>query len=86
MTLTTAQQVRCHRLEARRAPPLTANGCALYYNKGPRRRIALRRPHHLEHDPGRGGAVVVLRGRESRSHGEGRQQDRGMQCRSGGRV
>ena len=35
---------------------------------------------------GRGGAVAVLRGRESRPHGEGRQQDRGMRSRSGGRA
>jgi len=35
---------------------------------------------------GRGGAVVVLRGRESRSHGEGRQQDRSERSRLGGRA
>ncbi len=35
---------------------------------------------------GRGGAVVVLRGRESRPHGKGRQQDRGLRSRSGGRT
>jgi hypothetical protein len=35
---------------------------------------------------GCGGAAVVLRGRESRLHGEGRQQDRGMRSRSGGRA
>jgi len=28
--------------------------------------------------PGRGGAVVVVRGRESRSHGEGRQRVRNV--------
>jgi hypothetical protein len=36
--------------------------------------------------PGCDGAVVVLRGRESRPHGEGRQQDHGMRSRSGGRA
>jgi hypothetical protein len=35
---------------------------------------------------GCGGAAVVLRGRESRPHGEGRQLDRGMRSRSGGRA
>ncbi len=35
---------------------------------------------------GRDGAVVVLRGRESRPHGEGRQQDRGLRSCSGGRM
>jgi hypothetical protein len=35
---------------------------------------------------GRGGVRVVVRGRESRPHGEGGQQDRGMRRRSGGRV
>ena len=35
---------------------------------------------------GRGGVRVVVRGRESRSHGEGGQQGRGMRRRSGGRV
>ncbi len=35
---------------------------------------------------GRDVGVVVLRGRESRPHREGRQQDRGMRSRSGGRA
>jgi hypothetical protein len=35
---------------------------------------------------GRGGVRVVVRGRESRLHGEGGQQDRGMRSRSGGRA
>ena len=35
---------------------------------------------------GRDGGVVVLRGRESRPHREGRQQDRNMRSRSGGRA
>lgn len=35
---------------------------------------------------GRGGVRVVVRGRESRPHGEGGQQDRSMRSRSGGRV
>jgi hypothetical protein len=35
---------------------------------------------------GRGGVRVVVRGRESRSHGEGGQQDRSMSSRSGGRA
>jgi hypothetical protein len=35
---------------------------------------------------GRGGVRVVVRGRESRPHGEGGQQDRGMRRRSGGRA
>jgi hypothetical protein len=35
---------------------------------------------------GRGGVRVVVRGRESRSHGEGGQQDRSMRSRSGGRA
>jgi hypothetical protein len=35
---------------------------------------------------GRGGGAVVLRGREIRPHREGRQQDRGMRSRSGGRA
>jgi len=35
---------------------------------------------------GCGGVRVVVRGRESRPHGEGGQQDRGMRRRSGGRV
>jgi hypothetical protein len=35
---------------------------------------------------GRGGVRVVVRGRESRPHGEGGQQDRGMRSRSGGRA
>jgi hypothetical protein len=35
---------------------------------------------------GRGGVRVVVRGRESRPHGEGGQQDRGVRSRSGGRA
>ena len=35
---------------------------------------------------GRGGVRVVVGGRESRSHGEGGQQDRSMRSRSGGRA
>ena len=35
---------------------------------------------------GRGGVRVVVRGRESRPHGEGGQHDRGMRSRSGGRA
>ncbi len=35
---------------------------------------------------GRDGGVVVVRARESRAHGEGRQQDRSMRSRSGGRA
>jgi hypothetical protein len=35
---------------------------------------------------GRDVGVVVLRGRESRPHREGRQQDRSMRSRSGGRA
>jgi hypothetical protein len=35
---------------------------------------------------GRGGVRVVVRGRESRSHGKGGQQDRNMRSRSGGRA
>jgi hypothetical protein len=35
---------------------------------------------------GRGGVRAVVRGRESRPHGEGGQQDRGMRSRSGGRA
>jgi hypothetical protein len=35
---------------------------------------------------GRGGVRVVVRGRESRPHGEGGQQDRSMRSCSGGRV
>ena len=35
---------------------------------------------------GRGGVRVVVRGRESRLHGEGGQQNRGMRSRSGGRA
>ena len=35
---------------------------------------------------GRGGVRVVVGGRESRPHGEGGQQSRGMRRRSGGRV
>jgi hypothetical protein len=35
---------------------------------------------------GRGGVRVVVRGRESRPHGEGGQQDSSMRSRSGGRV
>jgi hypothetical protein len=35
---------------------------------------------------GRGGVRVVVRGRESRPHGEGGQQDRSMRSRSGGRA
>jgi hypothetical protein len=34
----------------------------------------------------RGGVRVVVRGRESRPHGEGGQQDRGLRSRSGGRA
>ena len=34
----------------------------------------------------RGGVRVVVRGRESRPHGEGGQQDRGARSRSGGRA
>jgi hypothetical protein len=36
--------------------------------------------------PGRGGAAVVLRGRESRPHGEGRQRDKQQRCGRGGRC
>ena len=36
--------------------------------------------------PGRGGAVVVLRGRKNRPHGEGWQQGRSKRSRSGGRT
>lgn len=36
--------------------------------------------------PGRGGVRVVVRGRESRPHGEGGQQDRSVRSRSGGRT
>jgi hypothetical protein len=35
---------------------------------------------------GRGGVRVVVRGRESRPHGEGGQQDRSISSRSGGRA
>jgi hypothetical protein len=35
---------------------------------------------------GRGGVRVVVRGRESRPHGEGGQQDRSIRRRSGGRA
>ena len=35
---------------------------------------------------GRGGVRVVVRGRESRPHGEGGQQDRSIRSRSGGRA
>jgi hypothetical protein len=35
---------------------------------------------------GRGGVRVVVRGRESRPHGEGGQQDRSITRRSGGRA
>jgi len=35
---------------------------------------------------GRGGAAVVLRGRESRPHGEGRQRDKQCRGRQGGRL
>jgi hypothetical protein len=35
---------------------------------------------------GRDGVRVVVRGRESRPHGEGGQQDRSMRSRSGGRT
>ena len=35
---------------------------------------------------GRGGVRVVVRARESRSHGEGGQQDRSNRSRSGGRA
>jgi len=35
---------------------------------------------------GRGGVRVVVRGRESRPHGEGGQQDRSVRHRSGGRA
>jgi hypothetical protein len=35
---------------------------------------------------GRGGVRVVVRGRESRPHGEGGQQDRSARSRSGGRA
>ena len=35
--------------------------------------------------PGRGGGPVVVRGRESRSHGEGVQRDRSMHASPGGR-
>jgi hypothetical protein len=35
---------------------------------------------------GRGGVRVVVRGRESRPHGEGGQQERGLRSRSGGRA
>jgi hypothetical protein len=35
---------------------------------------------------GRGGVRVVVRGRESRPHGEGGQQDRSTRSRSGGRA
>ena len=35
---------------------------------------------------GRGGVRVVVRGRESRPHGEGGQQDRSLRRRSGGRA
>jgi hypothetical protein len=35
---------------------------------------------------GRGGVRVVVRGRESRPHGEGGQQDRSVRSRSGGRA
>jgi len=40
--------------------------------------------HRRPTDPGWGGAVVVVRGRESRSHGEGRQRLRAarrLRCR-----
>ncbi len=35
---------------------------------------------------GRGGVRVLVRGRESRPHGEGGQQDRSVRSRSGGRA
>jgi hypothetical protein len=35
---------------------------------------------------GRGGVRVLVRGRESRPHGEGGQQDRSIRSRSGGRA
>jgi hypothetical protein len=35
---------------------------------------------------GRGGVRVLVRGRESRPHGEGGQQDRSLRSRSGGRT
>lgn len=53
-----------------------APGC--WWRPGKARCLLMRR--------GRDGGVAVLRGRESRPHGEGRQQDRGMRRRSGGRA
>jgi hypothetical protein len=53
-----------------------APGC--WWQPGKARCLLMRR--------GRDGGVVVLRGRESRPHREGRQQDRNMRSRSGGRA
>ena len=53
-----------------------APGC--WWQSGKARCLLMRR--------GRDGGVVVLRGRESRPHREGRQQDRNMRSRSGGRA
>ena len=53
-----------------------APGC--WWQSGKARCLLMRR--------GRGVGVVVLRGRESRPHREGRQQDRSSRSRSGGRA
>jgi hypothetical protein len=55
---------------------LDAPGC--WWRPGKARCLLMRR--------GRGVGAVVLRGRENRPHREGRQQDRGMRSRSGGRA
>jgi hypothetical protein len=80
-----ARRKRCRGTASRR-PGQTDHG---ERRKRPRPRrllVAAGKARCLLMGRGRGGGAVVLRGRESRPHREGRQQDRSFRCRSGGRA
>ena len=72
--------------------PIPSNGSRVNVGTAPvvpdlvrRKRPGLGKARRRLMRPGRGGGPVVVRGRESRSHGEGVQRDRGIFASAGGR-